>query len=148
LARALKYLVLLSAVGAVYFLLARFGRELVSVYPGATVISPPAGFALAAVLLGGYRVVPAIFAAVYAANAASLELDYASAAIAAGPALEAFVGGVLVNWCAGGLNAFAAPTGVAKFVVIAVIAAAVGASVSSGVDLGIGVSVSVEQVEW
>src|SRR5262249_7842259 len=63
--RALKYVVQLAAVGAGYFLLARLGLKLAVLYPGAAFISLPAGFALAAVLLGGYRLVPAIFAAAY-----------------------------------------------------------------------------------
>src|SRR5712691_3816786 len=54
LARALTYIIKLAVVGAIYFLLVRFGRDLVALYPGAMAISPPAGFALAAVLLGGY----------------------------------------------------------------------------------------------
>jgi signal transduction histidine kinase len=148
LARALKYLILLAAVGAAYFLLARFCLGLVSVHPGAAAIWPPAGFALAAVLLAGYRVVPAIFAAAYVANGGSSDLNYASAAIAAGNAFEAFAAAVLVNWWAGGRDVFALPSGVAKFVLIAVIAAAIGASISSGVDLGIGTSARFEQVEW
>ena len=65
--RALTYVIQLSAIGAVYFCIARFYLDLVSVYPSATAIWPPAGFALAAVLLGGYRVIPAIFAAASAA---------------------------------------------------------------------------------
>jgi signal transduction histidine kinase len=148
LARALKYLILLAAVGAAFFLLARFCLGLVSVHPGAAAIWPPAGFALAAVLLAGYRVVPAIFAAAYVANGGSSDLNYASAAIAAGNAFEAFAAAVLVNWWAGGRDVFALPSGVAKFVLIAVIAAAIGASISSGVDLGIGTSARFEQVEW
>ena len=67
-ARALKYIIQFSAVGTIYFFLVRFSLELASVYPAATAIWPPAGFALAAVLLGGYRLVPAIFAAAYVAK--------------------------------------------------------------------------------
>src|SRR5262245_13334832 len=84
LARALKYLIQLLAVGAAYYVLARFCRELVSIYPGLAAIWLPAGLGLAAVMLAGYRVVPAIFVAAYAANTSivSLEPDYATAAIA------------------------------------------------------------------
>jgi signal transduction histidine kinase/CheY-like chemotaxis protein len=147
--RALKYVVQLAAVGAAYFFLARLGLRLAAVYPGAAVVSLPAGFALAAVLLGGYRLVPAIFAAAYVANAGSMTgLDYATAAIAAANALEAFAGAVLVDWWANGCDAFAAPGRVAKFVLAAMIAAAIGAGGSSAVDLGIGASVNIEQVEW
>jgi signal transduction histidine kinase/ActR/RegA family two-component response regulator len=146
LARALTYLTQLTAVGTIYFLLVHFALELTSVYPGATAIWPPAGFALAAVLLGGYRVVPAIFAAAYVANAVSSAPSYA--ATAAGDAFEAFAGGFLVNWWAGGRNAFAAPTGIAKFVLIAIFAAGINASVGSSVHLGLGTSVRIEQIDW
>ena len=147
-ARALKYVIQLSAVGTIYFFLVRFGLELASVYPGATAIWPPAAFALAAVLLGGYRVVPAIFAAAYAAHAVSSDQTYAIAATAAGNAFEAFAGGFLLNWWAGGRQAFAAPTGIAKFALIAVVVAAIGASVGSSVQLGLGISGRIEAVEW
>src|SRR5260370_33558155 len=103
--RALTYVIQLSAVGAIYFFTARFGLELASVYPSATAIWPPAGFALVAVLLGGYRVVPAIFAAAYVANAVSAGPSYAAAAPAAGNAFEAFAGRFLGHSGAGGRNA-------------------------------------------
>ncbi len=147
-ARALKYLIELAAVGAAYFILARSWLDLVSVHPGAAAFWPPAGFALAAVLLGEYRVVPAIFAAAYAAKSTTWDPDDATAALAAGQAFAAFAGGVLVAWWAGGRNVFALPTCIAKFVLIAAIAAAIGAGVSVGVDLGVGVSTPIEQVDW
>jgi signal transduction histidine kinase len=148
LARALKYVIQLSAVGVAYFFLARFGLGLVAAYPGAAAIWPPAGFALAAVLLGGYRVVPAIFAAAYVASKGSVDLDYATVAVAAGNAFEPFAAGVLVNWWAGGRDVFALSNGIAKFVLIAVIAAAIGAGIGSGVALGIGASTGLAQIEW
>ena len=147
-ARALKFVIQLSAVGTMYFFLVHFSLELDSVYPGATAIWPPAGFALVAVLLGGYRVVLAIFAAAYVATAVSFGPSYAAAATAAGNAFEAFAGGLLVNWWAGGRNAFAAPTGIAKFVLIAIFAAAIGASVGLSVNLGLGASGRIEQIDW
>ncbi len=58
-----NFAVLLLGVGATYFVLAKLGLELASVNPSATPIWPPTGFALAAVLLWGYRVWPAIWAA-------------------------------------------------------------------------------------
>jgi signal transduction histidine kinase/CheY-like chemotaxis protein len=147
-ARALKYVIQLAAVGAIYFFLARSCLELASTYPAATAIWPPAGFALAAVLLGGYRVVPAIFAAAYLMNDASSVPTHVAVATAAGNALEAFAGGFLVNWWARGRNAFATPGGVAKFMLAAVITATISASVSSSVDVGVGVSGRIEQVHW
>jgi integral membrane sensor domain MASE1 len=148
LARALKYAFQFSAVGAAYFLLARFSLELASAYPGPTAISPPAGFALAAVLLGGYRVIPAIFAAAYMANTVSSGPSYAVAAIAAGNAFEAFAGGFLVNRWAGGHHVFTVPAGIAKFTLIAVIAAAINTSVGASIDLDLWVSGHIETIEW
>ncbi|HKA79676.1 MAG TPA: ATP-binding protein [Xanthobacteraceae bacterium] len=146
--RALKYLLQLLAVGAAYFLLARFWVALVAAYPGAAVIWPPAGFALAAVILGGYRMVPAIFVAAYAASAVSLEPDYAIATIAAAPALAAFAGGILVSWWAGGRDVFTAPASIGTYVLIAALVAAIGAGVSTALDLGVGVSTPIQETEW
>jgi signal transduction histidine kinase/ActR/RegA family two-component response regulator len=148
LARALKYLLQLAAVGAVYFFLVRFTVEFASVHAGTTAIWPPAGFALAAVLLGGYRLVPAILAAAYVAIADSSAPDYAAAATATGNAFEAFAGAFLLDRWAGGRNAFAAPIGVGKFALIAMIVAAIGASVGSSIDLGLGTSARIELIDW
>ena len=147
-ARALRYIIQFSAVGTIYFFLVRFSLELASVYPATTAISPPSGFALAAVVLGGYRLIPAIFAAAYVANDTSFDLNYAAAATAAGSAFEAFAGAVLVSWWAGGRDAFLLPIGIVKFVLIAIIAATIGASVGASMDLGLGTSVRFEQVDW
>src|SRR6266700_3631065 len=146
--RALTYVIQLSAVGAIYFFTARFGLDLASVYPSATAIWPPAGFALAAVLLRGYRVVPAIFAAAFLVDALSSGPSYAVAATAAGNAFEAFAGGFLVNRWAEGCNAFAAPTRIAKFVLLAMFATAIGASVGAGVNVGVGTLSLIENVNW
>jgi signal transduction histidine kinase/CheY-like chemotaxis protein len=148
LVRALKYLLQLAAVGAVYFFLVRFTVEFASVHAGTTAIWPPAGFALAAVLLGGYRLVPAILAAAYLANADSSAPDYAAAATAAGNAFEAFAGALLLDRWAGGRDAFAVPIGVGKFALIAMIVAAIGASVGSSIDLGLGTSGRIELIDW
>ena len=147
-ARALKYLIQLAAVGTIYFFLVRVSLELAAVYPGAAAIWPPAGFALAAVLLGGYRVVPAIFAAAYVVNAGASGPSYAAATAAAGIAFEAFAAACLVDWWAGGRNAFATPSGIAKFVVIAVVAAAVSASVGLSASFGLWASGGFAQVDW
>ena len=54
----------------------------------------------------------------------------------------------LVNWWAGGRNVFAAPNGIAKFVLIAIFAAAISASIGSGVKLGLEAGSGAEQVDW
>jgi signal transduction histidine kinase/CheY-like chemotaxis protein len=141
--RLSTYVVQLSAVGVIYYLIARLALDIASIYPSATAISPPAGFAFAAVLVAGYRVVPAIFAAAFFFYALASGPSFAAAA-AAGDALEAFAGCFLVNNLAAGRNTFAAPAGIAKFVWIAVFAAAIGATV--GASVGGGVIVDVDAI--
>ena len=144
--RILTYVVQVSAVGVVYYLIARLSLDLASVHPSATTISAPAGFAFAAVLIGGYRVVPAIFAAAFFVYALASGPSYVAAAIAVGNALEAFAGCFLLNRFAAGRDAFAAPAGIATFAWIAVFAAALGATVgtivSDGVIVDVGAIVS------
>jgi signal transduction histidine kinase len=154
--RALTYIIQVSAVGVIYYFIARFGLDLASVHPGATAISPAAGFAFAAVLVSGYRAVPAIFAAAFFVYALSSGPSYVAAATAAGNALEAFAGGFLVNSLAAGRNAFAAPIGILKFAWIAIFAAAIGATVgaSIGADVGasvisgVGISSLADNIDW
>ncbi len=145
--RGLKYLVQLLAVGTIYFFVVRLSLELVLMYPGATLIWPPTAFALAAVLLGGYRVAPAILVGAYVANAASSE-PHAAVAAAAGSTLVAMGGGFLVNRWAAGLKAFATPITTARFVLIAIFIAGLSASVGAYVALDLGTSTRIEQVDW
>ncbi len=144
--RILTYVVQVSAVGVVYYLIARLSLDLASAYPNATAISLPAGFAFAAVLIGGYRVVPAIFAAAFFMYALASGPSYVTAATAVGNALEAFAGCFLLNRFAAGRDAFAVPAGIATFAWIAVFAAALGATVgtiaSDGVIVDVGAIVS------
>lgn len=150
--RNLTYVVQLLAIGVIYYFIARFGLDLASVHPSATAISPPAGFAFAAVILGGYRVVPAIFAAAFFLYALPSGPSYVAAATAAGNALEAFAGGFLVNRLAAGRGAFAASTGVAKFAGIAALAAGIGATVGASVGAnivsGVGISSLADNIDW
>jgi signal transduction histidine kinase len=146
--RTLKYIIQLVAVGVMYFFVVRFSLELVAVYPGANAIWPPTGFALAAVLLGGYWVAPAVLVGAYAANAVFSGPSYAAAAAALGNGLIAIGGGFLLNWLAGGRNAFAAPAASAKFVLIAIFIAAISAAVGSCLTLDLGTSTRIEQVDW
>ncbi len=63
-----NYLLDLLAVGAVYFVLAKIGLTLASINSSTSAIWPATGFALAAVLMWGYRVAIAILIASFAAN--------------------------------------------------------------------------------
>jgi PAS domain S-box-containing protein len=131
-----RYLVAAVVVAGAYFLLAKLGLRLASVNPSASPIWAPTGIALAAVLLAGGRIWPAIFLAAFAANATTAGTLATSAAIAAGNTLEAVIGGVLITRLSGGVNTFASPSRVARFVAICagpatVLSATIGVGVLS-----------------
>jgi signal transduction histidine kinase len=142
----LAYILQSFAFGVLYFFLVRLGVDLVSAYPSATPIWSPAGFALAAVLVGGYRFVPAIFAAAFLAGAPSVDATYAAAS-AAGAATQACAGALLINSFANGQKAFAAPATIVNFLLICMFAAAIGAAVSAGVHAGVG-PLRPDNIDW
>ena len=73
--RGLNYIAGLIGIGLTYFVLAKIGLALALIHPSASTIWPPTGFALAAIVLWGYRVWPAIFLAAMIANATRCRLD-------------------------------------------------------------------------
>jgi integral membrane sensor domain MASE1 len=114
----------------IYFALAKGGLALASINPSTTPIWPPTGFALAAVLLWGYRTWPAIFVAAVIANATTAGSITTAIAIATGNSLEAVVGAYLINRWSNGRNTFSRPNSVATFALIwFVVAAPISASV-------------------
>ena len=62
------YFLGLLGIGIVYFVLAKIGLTLASINPSASAIWPATGFALAAALMWGYRVWPAVLVASFVAN--------------------------------------------------------------------------------
>lgn len=121
--RSISYAGDLVAIGAIYFALAKGGLALASIHPSATPIWPPTGVALAAALLRGYRIWPAIFTAAMVANATTAGSVATSMGIATGNSLEAVVGAYLINRWSGGCNTFSTPNSVAKFALICVVIA-------------------------
>jgi len=115
-----RYLGALVAVAFFYFVLAKLGLQLASVNPSASPIWPPTGLALAAVLLGGLRLWPAILLGAFAANLTTAGTWETAAVIAAGNALEAVAGGALIGLWSGGVDTFSSPARVAKFALVSV----------------------------
>ncbi len=115
-----RYLAGLVIVAVAYFLLAKLGLQLASINPSASPIWPPTGLALAAVLLGGLRILPAVFAGAFAANATTAGTLETSALIALGNTLEAVAGGLLIARWSGGAETFTSAARVAKFAVVSV----------------------------
>jgi len=81
----------------VYFAGAKAGLALASLVPQVTLIWPPTGIALAAVLLFGLRVWPAVAAGAFLANVTAAEPVATAAGIALGNTLEAVAGGWLLG---------------------------------------------------
>src|SRR5258708_17885707 len=115
---AATYLVELSVVAASYICLAESAPLLPAINPAATPLWPPTGFALALVLLRGYRIWPAILVgslSPYLVAGRSL-LELGSVGIST--LLAAFAGTWLIRRWSNGYRTFGTPSNIAKFAII------------------------------
>jgi PAS domain S-box-containing protein len=119
------------AVGAIYFALAKAGLEFASINASATPIWPPTGFAIAAVLLFGYRVAPAVFAGAFLANVTTAGTVATSMAIGLGNTAECLLIGYLVNTGSGGRATFETPSRVAFFALACLFPTAISATIGA-----------------
>jgi integral membrane sensor domain MASE1/DNA-binding CsgD family transcriptional regulator len=119
----------LLLVALAYFTLAYLGLGLASINPSATPIWPPTGFAIAAVLLWGNRVAPAIFVGAFLINQLTTGSIFTSLVIACGNTLEPVIAGYLVRRWADGDQVFDTPAGVTKFALIGLSATLVSATI-------------------
>lgn len=109
----------LLALAVAYFVAGKLGLSLALVHVCASAVWPPTGIALAAFLLVGRSVWPAILAGAFLVNVTTGGSLSTSLAIAGGNTLEAMVGAELVRRFAGGAAAFDRPQDVFKFVGLA-----------------------------
>jgi integral membrane sensor domain MASE1 len=123
----------LLAIGSVYFVLARCSLTLASLHPSASPVWPPSGIALAALLIWGAGVWPAITTGAFCANALTFGSFASSVGIAAGNTLEAVVGWWLLTRWSGGTATFGTPLGVARFATVAI---APGSMISALIGVG------------
>jgi len=119
--RRFSGLPLIGVLAIIYVIAGKIGLNLASLHASASPVWPPAGIALAALLLFGFRVSPAIFVGAFLVNLTTAGDIFTSVAIASGNTLEAIAGALLVNRFAGGKNVFDRPQGVFKFAVTAAI---------------------------
>jgi PAS domain S-box-containing protein len=119
--RASSGLLVIGLLTLVYFIAGKFGLMLASLHASASPVWPAAGIALAALLVLGYRVWPAIIVGAFLVNVTTTGNVATSLAIASGNTLEAVCGAWLVNRFAGGTTAFDRPQGVVKFALAAVV---------------------------
>src|SRR3989454_10282711 len=111
----------IGILAIIYFVAGKLGLMLASLHASASPVWPPAGIALAALILLGYRAWPAIFVGAFLVNVTTAGNVATSFAIATGNTLEALAGAWLVNRFAGGRNVFERPQGVFKFALAAAI---------------------------
>ena len=117
--RSSSRLLHISIVTLVYFIVGKFGLMLASLHASASPVWPCAGIALAALLVLGYHVWPAILVGAFLVNVTNAGDVATSLAIATGNTLEAFAGAWLVNRFARGKNFCDRPQDVFKFALVA-----------------------------
>lgn len=127
-----------SLVAVAYFAAAKFGLALAVVHPSASAVWPPAGISVAAFLLLGPRVWPAVAIAAFAANATTAGTPITSAGIAIGNTLEGLVGAWLVRRFAGGTDALQSATGVFAFTGLAALSSTVLSATIGVTSLSLG----------
>jgi diguanylate cyclase (GGDEF)-like protein len=121
------------ALAGCYFFAAKLGLHFAYVHPSATLIWPPSGIALAALLLLGLDLWPAILIGALLANLTTYGSIYTSLCIGVGNTLEGLLGAALVVRFAGGRDFLLRPRNIVKFAVLA-------AMLSTTVSATVGVS--------
>lgn len=130
---SVKRFVTAIGVAAAYFVAAKLGLRVAFLHPSATPLWPPSGITLAAFLLLGPSVWPAVFAGAFFANLTTAGTIATSLGIATGNTLEGLVGVYCLTRFARGKEAFEHSTDVLTFCLLA-------AGVSTTVSATVGVT--------
>lgn len=113
-----SFLILIS-IALIYFFAAKLGLSLAFVHRSASAVWAPTGIALAALVLFGYQVWPAILAGAFLVNAVTEGSLATSLGIAVGNTLEGLAGAWLVNRYAEGRRAFYHARTIFRFLLLA-----------------------------
>ncbi|GEM_PF-6154153 len=135
---------LLASMTLVYFLAGKFGLSMAFLNASASPIWPPTGIALAAMLLFGYRIWPAILAGAFLTNITTSGSIPASLLIAIGNCGEALIAAWMANRLAGGLKAFDSVGGIARFALAATVGPLLSASVGASALAWTGLTTRIE----
>ena len=127
--RKIPTLPVIGVTTLIYFVVGYFSLKLAFVNPSASPVWPPAGIALAALVVLGYRAWPAIFVGAFLVNITTAGNFFTSLGIGSGNTLEALCGAWLVNRFADGTKMFERPQNVFKFALAALISTTVSPSV-------------------
>ena len=121
--RTVRTLILLLALTGAYFAAGKLGLSLAFDHPSASAVWPPTGLAVAALLLLGYRIWPAILVGSFLVNLTTAGTPATSLGIAVGNTLEALLAAWLAARLAGGARAFDHPENIVRFVTYAAVPA-------------------------
>ena len=124
-----RRLVLLAILAAVYFVAGKLGLQLAFLHASASPVWPATGIALAAVLLLGQTVWPAIFAGAFLVSVTTTGTLATALGIAVGNTTEALLGALLIQRWVGGREVFGRARRVMRYTVVAAAVSTVGATV-------------------
>jgi signal transduction histidine kinase len=129
---------LLIAFTIIYYVAGKLGLRLAFLHPSATPVWPPTGIALAALLLLGSWIWPAIFLGAFLVNLTTAGSVGTSLGIAAGNTLEGLLGYFLLNRLAGGREVFTHVKGIFLFLGLAALASTTVSATVGVTSLAIG----------
>jgi len=127
--RKIPTLPAISVLALIYFVAGKLALQLAFLNASASPVWPPAGIALAALLVLGYRVWPGVFIGAFFVNLLTAGNILTSIGIAGGNTLEAVCGAWLVNRFASGSHVFERPQDVFKFALAAIVSTTVSAAI-------------------
>src|SRR2546428_11924528 len=125
---SIRRVALLFGLAAVYSAGANLGLRFAYINSSVTTIWPPAGIALAAFVLLGYGVWPAILAGAFFANVTTTGAVFPSVGIAVGNTIEGLLAAYLVNRFARGGRVFDRVRDIIRFTLLAALVSTTGAA--------------------
>ena len=124
-----RRLIVAACLILTYFAAGRLGLKLAILNASASPVWPPTGIALAALLILGSRMWPAVFVGAFLVNITTAGNVATSLGLATGNTLEGLAGAWLITRFAGGLDVFDHARDVFRFAVFALIATTVSATI-------------------
>jgi diguanylate cyclase (GGDEF)-like protein len=126
--RFARHPIVLATVFLVYFLLGHLGLTLADLNASSTAVWPPSGFALAALLLVGLPVWPAVWAGAVFVHFTATGSPVTAIALGSGNLLGAVAAAVLIDRFASGAHVFRSADRIFRFVAISAFATMLSAS--------------------
>ena len=142
------YLVWVTVVAALYFGAAKLGLSMAFLHVSVSPVWPPTGIAIAAVLLLGYRIAPAILIGALFANLATGEPAAIAIGIAIGNTLEALAAAFLFHRFVGPYSPFYRGRDVLKYVLIVVLISPIVSATVGNLSLVLGGAVPWTRFGW